>query len=106
MARRIITAIATLCLSAPLAAQTPAPVPTERDVRELSAFFVQIDADRNGRMTKAEMSAFGIRHGIGTLVKDKVWNAMDANGDGQLTKDEFIRGMVSDRAARRAKMKP
>jgi Ca2+-binding EF-hand superfamily protein len=98
----MLIAAASLLVSTTAAAQT-APVPTEQDVRELSELFGQVDADRNGKLTKPEMSAFGIRHKIGVLVNNKTWGAMDRSGDGRLTRDEFINGMVADRAARRAK---
>jgi Ca2+-binding EF-hand superfamily protein len=100
--KTILIAAASLLLAGPAAAQT-APAPTERDVRELSEIFAQVDADRNGKLTKPEMSAFGIRHRIGVLVNNKTWGAMDRSGDGKLTRDEFVNGMVADRAARRAK---
>lgn len=100
--KTILIAAASLLVAGPVAAQT-APVPTGRDVRELSEIFGQVDADRNGKLTKPEMSAFGVRHRIGVLVNNKTWGAMDKNGDGRLTRDEFVSGMVADRAARRAK---
>lgn len=97
-----IILLATLA-SAPLAAKTAPPVPTERDVRELTAFFIEIDADRSGRLTKPEMSAFGTRHGMGPIISRKGWADIDANRDGKLTKSEFIQGMVTARAKRQAK---
>jgi len=84
-------------------APAPVPVPTELDVKELSIIFDRVDADRNGRMTKTELSAYGASRNLGVLVKPQGWRDMDANGNGTLTKSEFIQGMVSARAAMRAR---
>lgn len=101
--RHILTATISLMLGAQASAQTaPAAVPTERDVKELSVIFDRVDADRNGKMTKTELSAFGSSHNLGSLVRPKGWRDMDANRNGTLTKGEFIQGMVSARAAMRA----
>lgn len=92
----IVTSAST---SAQMVSRPEKVVPTQRDIRELSVIFRQVDADRNGRLTKVEMSAFGIAHGLGTLVKRKGWRDIDANRDGTLTLAEFIPGMVSARAS-------
>lgn len=103
MIRHILIAAVALAIGTQASAQTaPAAVPTERDVKELSAIFDRVDADRNGKMTKTELSAFGSSRNLGSLVRPKGWRDMDANGNGTLTKPEFIQGMVSARAAMRA----
>jgi hypothetical protein len=96
---------ATLGAAAPTIAQIPSTVPTAQDEKELSIIFGQIDANRNGRLTKVEMSAYGVRRGLGTLVRPEGWRHLDSNGDGTLTREEFIVGMVSARAAMRANAK-
>lgn len=93
---RILLA-ASMLAAAPVVAQNVGDPPTARDVSELTAIFRQIDLDRNGKLTKVEMSAFGQRHGLGVLVKDKGWKALDANRDNQVNLPEFINGMVAYR---------
>lgn len=102
--RHLLMTAVTLAICTQASAQAvPTPVPTPLDVKELSMIFDRVDADRNGKMTKTELSAFGASRNLGVLVRPKGWRDMDANGNGTLTKSEFIQGMVSARAAMRAR---
>lgn len=92
-----------VAMSSSAIAQVPSATPTAEDDRQLTIIFGQVDADRDGRITKPEMSAFGASHGLGVLVRDRGWKAMDANRNGTLDRMEFVRGMVEARAAKAAR---
>lgn len=51
--------------------------------------FKDADADGNGRITKPEMSAYGARHRMGVIVRDRVWNQMDTDRNGTVDRAEF-----------------
>jgi hypothetical protein len=99
----------TICMSGLLAsstamAQIPSATPTAEDDRQLTIMFGQVDADRNERVTKTELSSFGATHGLGTIVLRQGWNDMDRDRDGKLTRQEFVNGMVAARAAKAARL--
>jgi Ca2+-binding EF-hand superfamily protein len=59
----------------------------------LDKMFSKIDADGDGKITKAEMEqAFANRPG-GTQKADQLFAAMDPDGTGSITKDQFAAGM-------------
>lgn len=73
---------------------------TPEDHRILDAMFKDADADGNGRITKPEMSAYGARHRMGVIVRDRVWKQMDTDRNGTIDRAEF---MESARAFRTKK---
>lgn len=95
----IVLAASALLLQAPAAAQTaPASggfVPSEGQLAELKAMFAKVDADGNGRLSRLELTGFGVSKGLGVAVRQKVWLQMDANRDGGVSVDEFIANSVS-----------
>lgn len=101
----IALCIALLATGGAALAQTPAPKPTAEDARQLGAFFKEIDADRNQRLTKVEMSVFAQRHKLGVFVKNRSWRILDADGNGTLDLNEFVEGMVKLRAEWTAEQK-
>jgi Ca2+-binding EF-hand superfamily protein len=100
MIRRTILLLAAVVAasSVPATAQTHSPIPTPEDERQLTAMFRMIDVDRNGRVTKVEMSSFGAKHNLGTIVRNDGWRDIDANRNGTFELREFIVGMVKARA--------
>lgn len=89
---------ALMAASAPTVAQvtprTTAPshgyVFTPEDEKILGGMFLEADADRNGRITKPEMSAYGARHRMGVIVREKVWKQMDTDRNGTIDRAEFM----------------
>lgn len=96
-----------MAASAPAVAQVTPPrtapggyVFNPEDQKILGAMFLEVDADRNGRITKPEMSAYGARHRMGVIVRDRVWKQMDTDRNGTIDRAEF---MESARAFRTKK---
>lgn len=96
-----------MAASAPAVAQvTPAEkapggyVLTPEDLKILNGMFRDVDADGNGRITKPEMTAYGIRRRMGTVVRERAWKAMDVDRNGTVDRAEF---MESARAFRTKK---
>lgn len=93
--RTAILAAAMMAGSAVNAQTTPKPaakpyVLTAQDRIVLNKMFDDVDLDRNGSITKVELSAFGIRHNLGAIVKNKEWRDRDANRDGRITRAELL----------------
>lgn len=103
MIRHATTLLVIAITAMQASAQIPSTVPSADDEKVLSMMFEGIDADRNGRITKVEMSAFGAAHGIGAIVRSEGWKDMDDDRNGTLSKQEFITGMVKARAAKAAR---
>lgn len=102
MIRMLIAATALLAAQEAVA-QTAAAAGSEKDRRELGEIFRQIDLDRNGRVTKVEMAAFGQKHSLGVLVSNDGWRALDENRDGVVSEPEFTRQMIAWRDERIAR---
>lgn len=99
MLRRFsIIALAALACAGPLTAQTYSRIPTADDEKQLTAIFRQVDANHDGRISKVEMTSFGVTHRLGTIVRNEGWRDIDANHNGTLELREFIVGMVEARA--------
>jgi Ca2+-binding EF-hand superfamily protein len=99
----IIIVTCAVAMSSSAIAQVPSATPTAEDDRQLTIIFGRIDANRDGRITKPEMSAFGASHGLGVLVRNEGWKAMDGDRNGTIDRMEFVRGMVEARAAKAAR---
>jgi len=82
-------------------AQKAAPKANPEDVRALERTFGEIDRNRDGRLTKIEMSAYGHAKGFGVLVKAKGWKRMDADRNGTISRDEFVQEMIRYRDSRK-----
>jgi len=78
--------LSTLALSTPLLAQTDNAALASVESRAPS--FDTIDADRDGRITREEASAFS--------ALEVVFDSVDANKDGALSTDEFSRTHSQD----------
>lgn len=102
---RIAALLVATAIAAPVAAQVPSAVPTAEDERQLTAIFQQIDTDRNGEVTRMEMRTFGASHRIGSIIRNDGWKDLDSNGNGTLSRREFIDGMVKHRAVMAARQK-
>lgn len=102
---RIAALLVAAALAAPVTAQGPSAVPTAEDERQLTDIFRQIDTDGNGEMTRMEMRTFGAAHRIGSIIRNEGWKDLDANGNGTLSRREFIDGMVKHRAVMAARQK-
>lgn len=95
-------AIVLAAAAAPTAyAQDKDPAPAEL-VKEIDRYFAEIDLNRDGRLTKLEMSAFATRHRIGVFVRPEVWKKLDTDRSGSLSRKEFGDGMMEIRARRLA----
>ena len=55
---------------------------------ELSAHFDEVDADRDGRVTPAELKAYAKTHRNGSGGKTKGFESLDTNHDGVITREE------------------
>jgi len=91
-----ILAVAMLSGSAATAQNAPKPAPgpyvlTTEDRTILNRMFDDVDINRDGDITKVELSAFGVRHGLGPIVKNKEWRDRDANRDGRITRAELFK---------------
>lgn len=82
-------------------AQKAAPKASPEDIRALEKTFGEIDRNRDGRLTKIEMSAYGHAKGFGVLVKAKGWKRMDADRNGTISRDEFVQEMIRYRDSRK-----
>ena len=71
-----------------------APTLTAEERQQLGSMYRAIDVNRNGRLSKTEMSAFGMKFGFSGIVADKGWSVLDQNRDGSLTQEEFSQGMA------------
>lgn len=68
MLRRFsIIALTALTCAGPLAAQTHSRIPTADDEKQLTAIFRQVDANHDSRISKVEMTSFGVAHRLGTI---------------------------------------
>lgn len=80
-------------------AQKATQTGTTDDVRALEKTFGEIDRNGNGSVTRLEMSAYGHGRGYG-VVKSKGWKRMDTDGNGTISRDEFVREMIRFHNAR------
>ena len=93
--KRSITALAVaaglLALSGRLGAQAPeAPLASAQSSDDAAALFRTLDANGDGLLSAQELAAPAASRGN--------WIAVDRNGDGRITQDEF--GLVRNFAAR------
>lgn len=59
---------------------------------QMGKLFKKMDADKNGKVTLAEVSSFGhhMRRGIAKIELDAIMKPKDTNKDGKLNLDEFL----------------
>jgi Ca2+-binding EF-hand superfamily protein len=93
--RILIGALAAVLASAGFAASAEAqtrdvPLASAQSSREAQALFRQLDRDGDGVLSAQELAAPGAAQGN--------WIAVDRNGDGRITQDEF--GIVRNFAAK------
>ena len=87
--RLALTAVLAAFLS-PLAAQTrDVPLASAESSRDAEALFQRLDTNRDSVLSAEELAAPGAAQGN--------WIAVDRNGDGRITRDEF--GIVRNFAA-------
>jgi hypothetical protein len=90
MIRPLVTALL-LAAATPLSAQTrDIPLSSAQSSRDAEALFQQLDSNHDGVLSAAELAAPGAARGN--------WIAVDRNGDGRITHDEF--GLVRNFASR------
>ena len=77
-----ILALLVVTGSASAQPQTP-PTAEQRDAR-----FVVADADKDGSLSKVEFTAVLPKRQKARV--DVIWPKVDSNGDGKLTKEEFL----------------
>ena len=87
----LVVAATLLALSPPLAAQAPEapPLASAQASDDAAALFRRLDANRDGVLSTQELAAPAASRGN--------WIAVDRNGDGRITQEEF--GIVSNFAA-------
>jgi hypothetical protein len=78
-----VLAAATVALAAPALAQGAPQTPEQRAAR-----FDAGDADKNGKLTKAEFTASLPEQAKG--MADQIWARFDPNGKGEVTKEEYL----------------
>lgn len=93
--------------SGPATAQTRPPIDMQRFQRQLDGLvaqvaglvFAQADANRDGTLTRDEVSRL-IREqgGMGVGPDPRSWAALDLNQDGGITQSEMVAGMNAVRA--------
>lgn len=95
----ITTLLAAMLMTQSQAAPAPGnpPALTAQEKQQLGSMFKAIDVDGSGRISKTEMSAFGLKFGFSGIVATKGWAILDQNRDGSLTQEEFARGMAQFR---------
>jgi hypothetical protein len=81
-----LTAIVATLLAAPAFAQTPPASPTPDPARE--AAFVKADVNKDGKLDKAEFTSTLPEQAQGMI--DQFWGRVDADGDGFVTKEQFL----------------
>lgn len=87
----LVVTAALLAFSRPLAAQAPeAPLASAQSSDDAAALFRRLDANRDGVLSTQELTAPAASGGN--------WIAVDRNGDGRITQDEF--GLVRNFASR------
>lgn len=96
---RMAMAAAMMAILVPVAARPETP----DDRKEATRMAAMVDADHDGRVTRAEMQGFGIRHGLGSLVNPRTWKKADSDGDGALSVPELSTYLLDVRARRMAK---
>lgn len=79
-------AIAATALAAPAFAQAPPASPTPDPARE--AAFVKADVNKDGKLDKAEFTSTLPEQAQGMV--DQFWGRVDADGDGFVTKEQFL----------------
>lgn len=96
-----LVAIAALACTQPAVARTQPQfhkmtATEEAEMRaRIDADFGVPDVDHDGEVSKSEARAFALRHRLGNIVLDKPWNRADTNGNGSLSKAEFIQFAVN-----------
>lgn len=68
----------------------------------LPAIFDSIDRNHDGRLTRAEVTAFGVSQHMGVTLREKAWREMDPNRDEKVTRKEFIDAALAYKAKREA----
>lgn len=92
-ASTLLAACVLLVLSHGAAAQAPeAPLASAESSSDAAALFRQLDANGDGVLSAQELAAPAAARGN--------WLAVDRNGDGRITQEEF--GIVSSFASRRS----
>lgn len=83
-----ITAIAFLGAMAMPAFAQQANRPAPPTPEERAAQFVKADANKDGKLSKAEWSTTLSERAKG--MADQIWQRLDADGDGSVTKEQFL----------------
>jgi Ca2+-binding EF-hand superfamily protein len=82
MMKKLVLVAAVAALAVPAFAQTP-PTPAEREAR-----FTAADANHDGKLDKAEFTNSIPEDRRGMV--DQIWGRIDADGDGFVTKEQFL----------------
>ena len=82
MMKYLVLATAAAALAAPSFAQTP-PTPEERAAR-----FDAADKNKDGKLDKAEWTTTLPEQA--QAMADQIWGRVDADGDGSVTKEQYL----------------
>lgn len=74
----------------------------EFDVRDADLIFSIIDVDGNNALSKEELSTHLIKAGYPETTVSQIFQKMDVNKDGEISRDEFGKGMMQLKALQTA----
>ena len=74
-----------------------AKISTEKDLEKLKNFFMQLDVDNSGTLTRDEIEKAFKEIDIGITEEElkQIWEGLDFHQDGQINYSEFLAAMVS-----------